>query len=202
MGIRHTAYEAAELGAYVLNPFQDVITGTRQELSLLHRRPQRLAVQHAYHASDEHKRRDRERNVETMPQGQMRVAFHADSSDDLIERAIKHAHEKDDRHGHHSRQCRRQPQAHRSLVGLRHIARTVEEGAKDNLGRVGEGKEGTNACDDEKNNLACRANRRLLKCGEHSFLGYEAKERRYCRHRRRTDEHGAKRPRHFVPQHS
>ena len=202
VGIRHAANEAAELGAYVLNPFQDVITGTRQELSLLHRRPQRLAVQHTHHTSDEHECRNSERNVETMPQSQVRVALHADCSDDLIERAIKHAHEKDDRHGHNTRQCCRQPQAYRSLVGLRHIARAVEEGAKDNLGRVGEGKEGTNARDDEQNNLACRANRRLLECGEHSFLGYETKERRYCGHRRRADEHGAKRPRHLVPQHA
>ena len=83
-----------------------------------------------------------------------------------------------------------------------HVTGTVEEGTKDNFGRVGERKEGTDTGDNQQDNLARRSNGCVLKGGEHTLLGHEAEERRHRCHRCRSNKHGAKGPWHLIPQHA
>ena len=107
--VRHAANKATELGAHILNPLEDIVTGAWQELALLHPSPQRRAEKNAYDAGDKYENRNHERNVQTVPQCQMRVCFHADGRNDVIERAVQNSHEENDRHGHDTGQGRRQP---------------------------------------------------------------------------------------------
>ena len=83
---------------------------------------------------------------------------------------------------------------------MSHIARSIKEGAENDLGGVGKGKEGADGRNDKQDDLASATNRGVFKRSEHAFLGYKAQKRWYRGHRGHADDYRAKCPRHLIPQ--
>ena len=87
-------------------------------------------------------------------------------------------------------------------MDISHVARSVKEGAEDNLCGVSKGEESTDTGNDQKDYLARAANRGVLKRGKHSFLGHKAQKRWHRSHRGCTNYYGTEGPRHLIPQRS
>ena len=118
----------------------------------------------------------------------------------IINRGIKEPEHKYQRQGHKARQSGGQPERHWGFMDMSHVARSVKEGAEDNLCGVSKGEKGTDASNDEQDYLARAANRGVLKRREHSLFGHKAQKRWHRSHRGRTNYYGAKCPRHLIPQ--
>ena len=84
-----------------------------------------------------------------MPEGKVRMMLQSHGSHCIINRGIKEPEHKHQWQGHKARQSCGQPQRHWGFMDISHVARSIEEGAEDNLCGVSKGKEGTDTSNDE-----------------------------------------------------